>query len=325
MKKIFASELKAGDSVDDVFVLGEKNIARKKDGGDFITISLSDKTGMLKGVVWDNIDTLRQSPVSGDYVHVTGMVSEYRGSLQVVVRSMEACLPEKVNPFDFIASTSRNPDVMLDKLKEISYSLEDRYLSDLVKSFLEDKEFAEKFKTAPAGKRMHHAYLGGLLEHTLSVALLADRVAGHYSGIDRDLLLTGAILHDIGKVKEFVYERRIEYSDEGRLVSHIVLGVEMIREKAGLIEGFPEKTSMLLKHMVVSHHGNREFGSPEPPKTLEAVLLNYLDEIDSKINGIRNFMDKQDTDEDWTTFHRLLERHFYRAGSAAARQEEYKD
>ena len=159
---------------------------------------------------------------------------------------------------------------------------------------------------------MHHVYIGGLLEHTLSMALLVERIAGHYNGIDMDLLITGAILHDIGKTRELDYQITIDYSDEGRLLSHIVIGTQMIDEKLKEIKGFPEEQALLLKHMIVSHHGSREFGSPEPPKTIEAVLLNYLDEIDSKINGIREFMSSEDPTATWTSYHRLLERHFYK-------------
>ena len=141
---------------------------------------------------------------------------------------------------------------------------------------------------------------------------LAEKIAEHYGGIDRDLLVTGAMLHDIGKTEEFEYQFRIDYSDQGRLLNHIVIGIEMLDEKLLEIKDFPEEKMLLLKHMIVSHHGTREFGSPEPPKTIEAVILNYIDEIDSKVNGIRDFMAKEDPNELWTSYHRLLERHFYK-------------
>ncbi len=159
---------------------------------------------------------------------------------------------------------------------------------------------------------MHHAYLGGLLEHTLSLVLLIHKIAGHYDGIDNDLLMTGAVLHDIGKIHEFCYESHIDYSDAGRLLSHIVIGLEMLEKKIVSIKDFPEELALLLKHMIVSHHGARDFGSPEPPKTIEAVMLNYLDELDSKVNGIRNFMASEDPESAWTSYHRVLERFFYK-------------
>ncbi len=312
MKKHFVSSLKPGEAVDDDFVLAEKNVAQKKAGGNYMTVVLSDKTGSVKGVIWDNIETYRDEPAPGAFVHVAGSVSEFRGSLQVVVKSIETRSAGEVSPTDFMPATRRDPEAMFEKLKQTSLTMSNGNLKNLLQAFWQDESFVEQFKKAPAAKHMHHAYLGGLLEHTLSLAILVDRVAEHYSGIDRDLLLTGAILHDIGKVKEFVYDRRIEYSDEGRLVSHIVIGVEMLQEKIRTLEQFPENTAMRIKHMLVSHHGSREYGSPEPPKTLEAVMLNYLDEIDSKINGIREFMLNQDTNTDWTAFHRPLDRFFYK-------------
>lgn len=316
MKKHFVDSLKPGEAVDDDFVLAEKQVAQKKAGGNYITVVLSDKTGSVKGVIWDNIEKFREEPAQGDFVRVAGSVSEFRGSLQIVVKSIKGRSATDVNPIDFMPATRRDPEAMFAKLKQTSLTMTNESLKSLIQAFWRDEAFVEKFKKAPAAKNMHHAYLGGLLEHTLSLAILADRVAEHYSGIDRDLLLTGAILHDIGKIKEFVYDRRIDYSDEGRLVSHIVIGVEMVQEKIGTLEQFPANTAMRIKHMLVSHHGSREYGSPEPPKTLEAVMLNYLDEIDSKINGIREFMLNQDTNADWTAFHRPLDRFFYKGPPA---------
>jgi 3'-5' exoribonuclease len=217
-----------------------------------------------------------------------------------------------VDPSDFLPQTSRDIEGMFDRLSKITDSIKTEYLKRLVEAFWKDEAFVRKFKTAPAAKKMHHAYIGGLLEHTVSMVSLADKIAGHYSGVDRDLLLVGAIFHDIGKIDEFEYQFRIDYSDKGRLLNHIVIGLKMVDEKLSKIEQFPEDQALLLKHMIVSHHGAREFGSPEPPKIIEAVLLNYIDEIDSKVNGIRDFMAAEDADETWTSYHRILERHFYK-------------
>jgi 3'-5' exoribonuclease len=311
MKKRFIADIKAGDMVDDVFVLAEKAMSQKRDGNNFLNVIISDKTGDLKGVVWDNVDQIAGAVTSGDFVSIRGTVTEYRGTLQLVVKTMDLCPREAVNPKDFLPATSRDIDGMFQRLVKITTSLTTPYLKTLFDAFWKDEEFVRKFKTAPAAKKMHHAYIGGLLEHTLSMTSLADKVAGHYSGIDRDLLVAGAVLHDIGKTDEFEYQFKIDYTDEGRLLSHIVIGLKMIDEKLSEIEDVPEDQIFLLKHMMVSHHGTREFGSPEPPKTIEAVLLNYIDEIDSKVNGIRDFMASEDPNETWTSYHRLLERHFY--------------
>ncbi len=311
MKKQFIDKLTPGDSIDDIFILSEKKIFQKKDGNNFLTITISDKTGTAKGVKWDNVDELTDKIVKGDLVHIKGSVSEYNGALQVVVKKIEPCSMDDVDLSAFLPATKHDINGMFNRLLQIIESIETAYYKKLLKLFLYDEKFATQFKAAPAGKKMHHAYVGGLLEHSLSVAVLATKTGSHYSGIDTDLLITGAILHDLGKTKEFTYETSIDYSDEGRLLNHIVIGVEMINEKIIQIDDFPEEKALLLKHMIVSHHGNREFGSPEPPKTIEAVILNHIDEIDSKVNGIRQFMEKESPNETWTSYHRLLERYFY--------------
>ena len=312
MKTLFVNELKTGDVVDDVFVLAEKMRGVKRDGEAYLNLTIIDKTGRIKGVVWDNADALSALCIAGDFVRVQGNVSEYKGNPQMVIQRIEKCTSD-IDPSDFLPATARDPVQMFKRLLSITKTIQNDWLRLLLESFWKDEPFVSAFTKAPAGKMMHHAYIGGLLEHTLSSTMLADRVADHYVGIDRDLLLTGCILHDIGKIREFVFDTRIDYSDEGRLVNHIVIGIGMIEEKLARISGFPPKTALMLKHLIVSHHGRREFGSPEPPKTLEAVLLNYVDEIDSKINGIREFMRSQDPSSDWTGFYAPLERFFYKA------------
>ncbi len=311
MKKTYVKNIKAGDFIDDIFMLSEKVLSQKKDGNHYLNLTLTDKTGTLKGVIWDNVDQIASHITSGNFVTIKGNVSEYKGNLQLVVKDMSACDDQSITPSDFLPATRRDVDKMYKRLLHISDSIETGYLKSLMDAFWADTEFVAKFKSAPAAKKMHHAYLGGLLEHTLSMALLADKIAGHYSGIDRGLLITGAILHDIGKINELEYRIKIDYTDEGRLLSHIVIGVLMVREKIKSLADFPEQTALLIEHMIISHHGSREFGSPEPPKTIEAVLLNYIDEIDAKVNGIREFMESEDSSEAWTSYHRLLERHFF--------------
>jgi 3'-5' exoribonuclease len=312
MKKQFIADIKAGDWVDDIFVLSEKILSQKRDGDNFLNVTLSDKTGTLKGVVWDNVDQIAGGITSGDFVHVNGSISDYKGALQVVIKRMDPYSPDRIDPSDFLPQTSRDIERMFKRLLKRADSITTDYLKALIDVFFNDKEFVDKFKTAPAAKKMHHAYIGGLLEHTLSMSSLADKIAGHYEGVNRDLLLSGAILHDIGKIDEFEYQSKIDYSDKGRLLNHIVIGIKMVDDKLSGINNFPEDQMLLLKHMIVSHHGTREFGSPEPPKTIEAVLLNYIDEIDSKVKAVRDFIASEDPDETWTSYHRLLERHFYK-------------
>ncbi|MBW1693326.1 MAG: HD domain-containing protein [Deltaproteobacteria bacterium] len=312
MKRRFINECNPGDVIDDVFVLSEKTLSQKKDGNNFLNMVLSDKTGSIKGVIWDNVDQIAASVTSGDFVRIKGNVNEYRGSLQLAIKEMEACPMDTLDASDFLPKTPRDIESMFDRLLRITATIDTDHFRELIEAFWNDEDFVRSFKIAPAAKKMHHAYLGGLLEHVLSMASLADKVAGHYSGIDRGLLIAGAILHDIGKTKELEYEFKIDYTDQGRLLSHIVIGLKMIDEKFLKIDNFPEDQLLLLKHLVVSHHGSQEFGSPEPPKTIEAVVLHYIDEIDSKVNGIRNFMATEDPNENWTSYHRILGRHFYK-------------
>ena len=304
--------IKQGQAVDDIFVALDKQIAYKKDGDPYLTLSLMDRTGSMKGVVWDNVQVISKAFAAGDYVRVKGNVVEYRETLQLVVHHLEQHDPTEVDSRDFLPATERNVEQMLERLIDISQTVKNKHLSRLLVAFFEDKAFVDLFKTAPAAKKMHHAYLGGLLEHTLSIALLIEAIAGHYKGVDRDLLLTGGILHDIGKVYEFSYKTHIDYSDAGRLLNHIVIGVEMLEKKIATLNDFPEDLGLVLKHMIVSHHGTRDFGSPEPPKTLEAVILNYLDELDAKVTAVRTFMESEDPEATWTSYHRVLERYFYR-------------
>ncbi len=312
MKNTFVNAIKAGQAVDDIFVARDKQIAYKKDGDAYLNLGLTDRTGEVKAVAWENVQAISKAFSAGDYVRVKGNVRQYRDALQLVVRHIELPDPADVDARDFLPATERDVDQMLERLIQISQTVENEHLSRLLSAFFEDKTFVDLFKTAPAAKRMHHAYLGGLLEHTLSIALLIQAISGHYMGVDKDLLLTGGILHDIGKIHEFSYETHIDYSDAGRLLNHIVIGVEMLEKKIATINDFPDDLALMLKHMIVSHHGTREFGSPEPPKTLEAIILNYLDDLDAKVTAVRTFMDAADPAATWTSYHKILERFFYK-------------
>ena len=314
-KKKFITDIVAGDGVNDVFMLAEKSMAHKRDGNPFLNLTLADKSGQIKGVVWDNAAQIASSASAGDFVRIHAAAGEYRGTLQLVVKSLSTVPANALSPEDFLPASTRDVNKMFDRLKALTDSITSKSLHALMDAFWNDADLVRLFKRAPAAKKMHHAYLGGLIEHTLSMSLLADKVAGHYSGVDRDLLIVGAVLHDIGKIRELAYDVNIDYTDEGRLLSHIAIGLEIVNTKIQSLAGFPAEQAALVKHMIVSHHGAREFGSPEPPKTIEAVLLNYIDEIDSRVNAIREFMAADDPEASWTSYHRLLERQFYKSNA----------
>jgi len=321
VKKIFVEALTPGDVIEDEFALAEKAVLQKRDGNQYLNVVLADRTGHIKGVVWDNVQAIAAAAAVGDFVRVSGSVSEYRGTPQLVIKAMTAIGAEAVDPEDFLPATALDVDQLFERLVKLSRTFTTPWLSRLFEAFWQDEAFVAGFKKAPAAKRMHHAYIGGLLVHCLSMALLADKIAAHYNGLDRDLLIAGAILHDIGKLREFDYATAIDYSVEGRLLSHIVIGLEMLDAKLRRIPDVPREGANLLKHMIVSHHGDPAFGALEPPKTIEAVVLHYIDDLDSKVNAVREFMAKEDPSQTWTSFHRVLGRHFYMGGGDASSEE----
>ena len=321
-KHRYVTDIGAGENIQELFLLVEKNTGRKRDGNPYLTLVFGDKSGQIRGVAWDNVDAMTKTVQAGDFVRITATATEYRGSIQLVIKAMEPVSADTVPAQEFLPVTSRDVDQMMHRLQAITDTITDEHIKALMNALWEDEALVGSFKKAPAAKNMHHAYLGGLLEHTLSMALLADKIAGHYGGINRSVLIAGAVLHDIGKTRELSYDRRIDYTDEGRLLSHIVLGLEMVEAKIRSIDNFPSSTAALIKHMIVSHHGVREFGSPEVPKTIEAVLLHSIDEMDARVNGIREFMAAETSDSNWTSYHRLLERQFFIGGSDSGRAAE---
>ncbi|MDI6796550.1 MAG: HD domain-containing protein [Desulfatibacillaceae bacterium] len=311
-KKTFVKNLAPGQEVESLFVAAEKQIATKKDGSPYLILSLSDSTGRIRAVAWDEVERLNTAFASGDFVAIKGRTASFRGEVQLTVTDIARVDKAQVNLEDFLPASAKDCQMLLARLNKIVSSVNNPDLARLLNAFFADEDFVLRFCKAPAAKHMHHAFVGGLLEHTLSVARLAEMIASHYQGLDRDLLVAGAILHDIGKIDELTLEGSIEYSVVGRLLSHIVIGIEQIDDKIRNLPDFDPHTALMLKHMVVSHHGSREFGSPEPPKTLEAVVLNIIDDLDAKFTAVRGYMENDNAQGDFTAYHRLLERHFYR-------------
>ncbi len=316
MKNQYVSTIKIGERVDDIFVLTDKQVGHKKDGNLFMNLVFSDKTGQIRAVMWDNCDNLLKKISVGDFVSVKGYVGEYREKPQLVLRETHLIVDGKAfKAEDFLPVSGKNVESMFSSLVSVTNTIENPYLGNLSKLFWEDKRFVDRFKLAPAAKHLHHAYIGGLLEHTLSMAIIGQQISDHYSGVDRDLLLSGIVFHDVGKVEELGYTNKIDYTDKGRLLSHIVIGVLMIDEKIKKIPDFPEQTEYLLKHLIVSHHGVKEFGSPEVPKTVEAILLSCVDNMDFQVNSVRHFIDSDDTDGYWTSYNKLMKRYFYKGNN----------
>lgn len=313
MKEFFAAQIKERDQVNGQFLVREKNTAMAKNGKPYMTLKLMDRTGEVEGRVWDRVEELSALFDKDDFVRVAGKASVYLGKMQLVVQRLEKISEEDVDLADYLPVSERPVEEMLAELRQMTASLEAPHYRELMEAFLADDEFLRKFIQAPAAKTIHHVYLGGLLEHSLAVAQLADDIGRRYPGVQRDLLLTGALLHDIGKVAELCYERSFGYTDTGKLLGHIVLGVEMVEAKLRQLENFPTQAGLLLKHLLLSHHGQYEYGSPKRPKTLEAVILNYLDDLDSKINGVQTHLQKEpDNDAAWSGYHRIYDRYFFK-------------
>lgn len=313
MAKIFVSEIRDRAQVDSVFLVKEKIMAMAKNGKPYLTLRLMDKSGDVDAKVWDNVDAISATFEKDDFIAIHSKASIYLGKMQLVVTELVKIPEEEVILADFLPESPRDLKEMEGELAELVASISDAYLKGLLAAFFEDPAFLATYLNAPAAKGMHHVYLGGLVEHSLAVAKLVDRIVPLYEGLNRDLLVAGALLHDVGKVREMAYIRSFDYTDEGKLLGHITIGVEMVREKIAGIAGFPRELSMLLQHMLLSHHGQYEFGSPKLPMTLEATILNYLDDLDSKINGIRTHVEREpDNHSRWSGYHRLYDRYFYK-------------
>jgi 3'-5' exoribonuclease len=311
MQRTFIKEISENDIVEGIFWVKEKAIPLARSGAPYLRVRLADRTGEIEGRVWDGVEEFADLFERDDFIRIKAQATSYQDRVQLNIKSIKKVEDTEVSLEEFLPSSARDPEEMLAELVEVSQQIENAYLNKLVMAFLENEEFTALFKRAPGAKRLHHSFLGGLLEHTLSVVNLIQKIKGYYEGINHDLLLAGGVLHDIGKVYELTYERSFDYTDAGRLVGHIFMGVEMVDKEIGRIEGFPAELAMLMKHLLLSHHGQYEWGSPTRPMTLEAQILHHLDDLDAKVKGIQEFMQKAQQGATWTDYHRMFERFFY--------------
>lgn len=295
--------------VQGLYLVRNKRLGLTKRGDPFLSISLADRTGEMEARVWERAEEFSALFEEGDILQIEGNAGSYRGRTQLVLTRLKVFEGE-VDPAVFWESAEGDIGEMLRALRETLGEIRNADLKGLVDRFLSDRRFMSDFKRAPAAKNFHHSYLGGLLEHTLALCRMTLQVAGLYPGLDKDLLLTAAFLHDIGKVRELRYDRRIDYTDEGRLLGHIVLGVAMLDEKLAGFKGFPRTLALRLRHLILSHHGEYAFGSPKRPKFLEAFALHLIDDLDAKLNGLGRFMAKDRQEGAWTDFNVLFERYF---------------
>lgn len=320
------ASLKEGDWVEEIYLVTSKLVSTAKNGVTYLSLKLADKTGEIDGRLWDNADEVAGKFEREDFVRIKGMASNYQGSMQIKMKTLEKVDDSKVDVANFLEATPRNIDEMVKELRAVSASVGNTHLRQLMNAFLNDAVFMTAFKRAPAAKTLHHNYIGGLLEHVVELIGLSRDVAKHFPSIDLDLLTVGAFLHDIGKVKELAVRKSIEYTTEGRLLGHISLGYEMIVEKINAIPGFPSELTMLLKHIMLSHHGEYEFGSPKRPKIQEAIVVNYLDDLAAKINNFQATLKKEKVAEGaWTAYSKMHDRYLYHQTAYGAPEEDPED
>jgi 3'-5' exoribonuclease len=270
------------------FVLSSLQVRDKKQGGQYLALTLSDKTGLLEGRMWDDVAEPLEYCSEGCYVKVQGDISKYQGKFQITLKKMRLAAESEIDPKDFQASTKFDVEEMWAELRGYVSAFKNEDLRRLVFAFLDDEQIGPAFKAAPAAKRLHHAWLGGLLEHVLTLVRVCLAAVLFYPEVDSDLLVTGAILHDIGKVRELEWKSSFSYTLEGQMIGHISIAQGMLREKVQALAPFPEKLRVLVEHMILSHHGKYEFGSPKLPMTPEAILLSALDDLEAKMQALRN-------------------------------------
>jgi len=310
---LWVDAIQAENRVSGCYLVKEKRVAKARNGNAFLSLTLADRTGEIPAKVWENAESVSDLFREGDIVQIEGKASSYRNQLQITVSGLDL-FKGPPDPEIFLDVSPEDPLEMMRSLRGVLRGIQDVHLKGVVDSFLGDREFLAQFKRAPAAKTFHHGYIGGLLEHTLSVCRLAVLAADHYPQLNRDLLIAAAFLHDIGKIRELSYDLLIDYTDEGRLVGHVVLGAGMVDEKLKALKGFPDDMAVRLKHLILSHHGQYDFGSPKTPKFLEAVVLHLIDDVDAKINGIGRFMERDRHDGSWTEFNRMFNRYFFKGG-----------
>jgi len=324
MKIHYVADLSEGQQIADLFLVRQKSLRTTRKGNPYLSLTLGDKSGEIEARMWDGAEQAGKTFAANDFVYVEGDAQEYQGAVQLTVRSLRRVDPAEVDASDYLPAVDADVEVLLAELKDLCLSVSDRHIRKLMRLFFEDEAFVSDLKRAPAAKAMHHVYIGGLLQHTLSMVMLARQIADHYTCLDGDVLIAGALIHDMGKILEFEYTTGFDYSDEGRMVGHLLQGLRMLDEKLALIEDFPAETAMHLRHIIASHHGLPEYGSPRTPQTPEAVVLHHLDNLDAKVWAYVSTIEA-DSDQpgDFTRFHQPLGVHIYKGDSGRRPQKKY--
>jgi 3'-5' exoribonuclease len=308
------------------FAVASKQVKTKKNGEFYLAVTLADRTGQVQANMWDNVADSINAFEQDDFVKIKGMVQKYNGRWQLTLHKVRKLGDAEIDYSDYLPKTSKDIEQLWRSLGDFVETFQNPWLKRLVKDFMADEAIATAYKNAPAAKTLHHAFVGGLLDHVVSLFTVSDLAVRNYPQVNRDLLLTGAFLHDIGKIHELAYQRSISYTTKGQLLGHMIIELEMVHDKLAHIPGFPDELKILIEHLIISHHGQYDFGSPKLPMFPEALMLHYLDDLDSKMESMRaQFERESEAETAWTSYNPSLARPLLntqkflaKAGSASA-------
>src|SRR5205809_2605302 len=311
MKDFFLSDCPRFENkvITSTFVVTTKQVKPKKSGEPYLALTLADRCGQIEAKMWDNVEDALDIFEQDDFLKIKGLLNKYKNRFQITIHKLRRMADSEVAFADYLPKTTKNIDDLWQTVGEFVASFENPYLKALVQAFMSDAEIAAAYRSAPAAKTLHHAYIGGLLDHVVSLFRSCDLLCKNYPQINRDLLLTGAFLHDIGKIHELAFTRSFSYTSRGQLLGHMVIELEMLQAKIANIPGFPDELKTLLEHLIISHHGQYEFGSPKLPMFPEALMLHYLDDLDSKMESMRAHFEREaESDSTWTSYNASLGR-----------------
>ena len=295
MKEFFLSDCAQNENqiITSTFVVVSKQVKPKKSGDPYLALTLGDRAGNIEAKMWDNVEEAIGAFEQEDFIKIKGLINKYNNRFQITIHKIRRLEDAEVDFGDYLPKTTKDIGELWQTLAGFVASFRDPHLKALVEAFMADPEIAEAYRTAPAAKTLHHAYIGGLLDHVVSLCRSCDLLCRNYPQINRDLLLTGAFFHDIGKIHELAYNRAFTYTTRGQLLGHMIIELEMLQAKIAQIAGFPGPLKTLVEHLIISHHGHYEFGSPKLPMFPEALMLHYLDDLDSKMESMRAHFERE--------------------------------
>jgi 3'-5' exoribonuclease len=311
MKEFFISECCKHQNkvITSSFVVASKQVKAKKNGEPYLALILADRSGQLEGKMWDNVEEFLAVFEQDDFLKVKGLINKYKNRFQMTIHKLRRMEEAEIDFTDYLPKTTKDIGELWRTLTEFVATFQNPHLKSLVELFMADPEIAERYRSAPAAKTLHHAYIGGLLDHVVSLFRSCDLMCQNYPQVNRDLLLTGAFLHDIGRIQELTYNRSFSYTTRGQLLGHMIIELEMLQAKILMLPGFPAELKTLLEHLIISHHGQYEFGSPKLPMFPEALMLHYLDDLDSKMEAMRaHFAREIEVEVAWTGYNASLGR-----------------